>query len=276
MTTEIIDVGDLPNDGTGDPLRVAFEKINNNFSELMSLVPTANVELVDPEQFIDPDILETPGGFSGNITIHANNLYVGSTLPAIADDPTMKMLEYTIPIGPFGNQQYINIGATANDGTGDPLRVAFEKINNNFSNLFFVGTNTYTTYSVGLTPSQLICSIPVNTFTQGNFQVRSSITGTIDSQDIMISAQILNSGTGVKYTGYATTFNGNAVTRYSMDVADGNVNLYADPLIDDVILHFIAAQVTYIGDTPDTLAIATQDGNQLSTENDLILATETA
>lgn len=33
-------------------------------------------------------------------------------------------------------QQLIQIGATANDGTGDPLRLAFEKINNNFTELY--------------------------------------------------------------------------------------------------------------------------------------------
>lgn len=33
-------------------------------------------------------------------------------------------------------QQVINIGATANDGTGDPIRVAFTKCNNNFSELY--------------------------------------------------------------------------------------------------------------------------------------------
>ncbi len=34
------------------------------------------------------------------------------------------------------SKQIINLGSSANDGTGDPLRVAFEKINNNFSELF--------------------------------------------------------------------------------------------------------------------------------------------
>ena len=29
---EPINIGVLPNDGSGDPLRVAFEKINNNFA----------------------------------------------------------------------------------------------------------------------------------------------------------------------------------------------------------------------------------------------------
>jgi len=33
-------------------------------------------------------------------------------------------------------QQVINIGAGANDGTGDPIRTAFDKINNNFGQLF--------------------------------------------------------------------------------------------------------------------------------------------
>jgi hypothetical protein len=33
-------------------------------------------------------------------------------------------------------QQTINIGTTANDGTGDPLRSAFDKVNDNFTELY--------------------------------------------------------------------------------------------------------------------------------------------
>jgi hypothetical protein len=33
-------------------------------------------------------------------------------------------------------QQTINIGTTANDGTGDPLRTAFDKVNDNFNELY--------------------------------------------------------------------------------------------------------------------------------------------
>ena len=35
-------------------------------------------------------------------------------------------------------QQSINIGATSNDGSGDPLRTAFDKINDNFLELYAV------------------------------------------------------------------------------------------------------------------------------------------
>jgi len=33
-------------------------------------------------------------------------------------------------------KQTINIGTTANDGTGDPLRTAFDKVNSNFTELY--------------------------------------------------------------------------------------------------------------------------------------------
>ena len=34
MSLEIINIGTLPNDGEGDPLRTAFSKANNNFASL--------------------------------------------------------------------------------------------------------------------------------------------------------------------------------------------------------------------------------------------------
>jgi len=33
-------------------------------------------------------------------------------------------------------KQVINIGTSANDGTGDPLRTAFDKVNDNFTELY--------------------------------------------------------------------------------------------------------------------------------------------
>jgi hypothetical protein len=39
------------------------------------------------------------------------------------------------------SQQIINIGASANDGQGDPIRTAFAKTNNNFTQLFGIGAS---------------------------------------------------------------------------------------------------------------------------------------
>lgn len=36
MAQEVINVGTVPNDGTGDPIRIAYIKCNSNFGELYS------------------------------------------------------------------------------------------------------------------------------------------------------------------------------------------------------------------------------------------------
>ena len=122
-------------------------------------------------------------------------------------------------------QEIINIGTLPNDGEGDPLRVAFGKINNNFSNLFATTTNTLESITSGTSANQVIWETPVTEFTQGKFQIRSGNPNNNDSQNITISAQILNNLTQVKWTGYATTFNGNDVATYDMDVSSGNVRI---------------------------------------------------
>lgn len=36
MALEVINVGTVPNDGTGDPIRTAYQKCNTNFAEIYS------------------------------------------------------------------------------------------------------------------------------------------------------------------------------------------------------------------------------------------------
>jgi hypothetical protein len=179
--------------------------------------------------------------------------------------------------GPVGNQEYINIGETPNDGNGDPLRVAFGKINNNFSNLFLSTTVTATAYTTGLTTNQVIFEIPVTRFYQGQFQIRSSGDGN-DMQDITLSASLTNNAAGVKFTGHSTIFQGNSICRYDMDVSGGNVRVLINPLINTSLEHFTSAMVTY----PSAIVTAGVDiglnnypvGYVMGTQDDLILTTE--
>ena len=187
-----------------------------------------------------------------------------------------QLFTFSTTDGPYGAQEYINIGATPNDGLGDPLRVAFGKINNNFSNLFFTTVTTSNTYTSGVTAGQVIYEYPANRFTQGMFQIRSSDPGTPDSQDITISAQLTNNNDAVKFTGYAMTFSGNALTRYDMDVSSGNVRILANPIANAYILHFIASQVTFLGDPIPGVDIALNGyaNSVMGTENNDIITTE--
>jgi len=141
-------------------------------------------------------------------------------------------------------QEIINIGAQANDGEGDPLRTAFTKVNNNFTQLFATAYNTTEIVTYG-NAAQEIFSISANAFTQGTFQINSVDPATLDSQNITITAAIKDTEAGVTYSGHSTLFNGNAITQYSMIVADGNVMLLVQPLITGQMVNFLNYQVTY-------------------------------
>lgn len=147
----------------------------------------------------------------------------------------------------MATQEIINIGTLPNDGEGDPLRVAFGKINNNFSNLFATFVNTTISYSSGNTPGQVIFETPANTFTMGQMLIYSADPESNSSQTINLFAQINQEGDGVKFTGSGSTFFGNAITSYDMVVADGNVQILVNPLISDPMFHFIGSQNLWVG-----------------------------
>lgn len=78
-------------------------------------------------------------------------------------------------------QQVINVGTSANDGTGDPLRSAFTKINSNFSEIYgkdAIGAN------FDLTDNTISA-----TNTNGNIELEPNGTGVvvINNDNIMIS-----------------------------------------------------------------------------------------
>lgn len=175
----------------------------------------------------------------------------------------------------MATQQIINIGALPNDGEGDPLRVAFGKINNNFANLFATFVNNSNAYSVGNTPGQVIFETPANAFTQGQFYIRSNDPGTDDSQTIQLYAQINPAGDDVKFTGYGSTFFGNSLARFDMDVVSGNVRILCDPLTENSVFHFISSQIMYQGDSVPGLEIQL-DGyvdSVINTENNAFTVT---
>ena len=172
-------------------------------------------------------------------------------------------------------RQNINVGSKANDKAGDPLRTAFEKVNNNFTQLYSTGFFTSEAYSTGNTAGQVIFTAPVESFTQGIFQVNSNDTSSTDTENIMLNVSVINDGSGLKWNGHNTLFNGNVLTEYDMDIIDSNVCILVNPLVDTTMFHFISAQITWTGVPVPGLLVQTEttDSN-IETENDFNLETE--
>ena len=73
-------------------------------------------------------------------------------------------------------RQNINIGSTANDGTGDPLRTAFDKINDNFVELYG-SDNDINTLDANLNVNNFSITTGV---TNGNITITLNGTGNIN------------------------------------------------------------------------------------------------
>lgn len=167
------------------------------------------------------------------------------------------------------NYEIINVGAAPNDGQGDPLRTAFEKINNNFAITFNTGIFNFTETTTFGNTSQTIFSWPANNFTQATFQINST-DATTNTQTVVINAAIDPTLTAIRFTAQNTLFLGTPITSYDMNIdMSGNVNLNVDPFVTGQLNHIIGYQVIPSATNVRTssILVTNQDGAQLATNN---------
>lgn len=271
LTGQYISTGTLPNDGTGDTLSVAFNKINTNFANLFSIINSyaespISIQFVDMgngsnsnsgdtlssaftkvndnftkffdiliqqfESFFSIEVVEEPSTFSIEP--------MSFSAPMTFSVPTlMSVSSYTSAVD---SQEIINIGALPNDGTGDPLRTAFAKINNNFTTLFSTTTGNGTATTTGSSSGQVIFDTEIANFSSATFTIKSK-DAFANSQNITLSAQISNDNSNVSFSAYGTTFIGTPICRFDMDIDGSNLRILCDPLTSNDLTHTIYSQL---------------------------------
>ena len=83
MTQEVIDIGAAPNDGLGDPLRTAFAKTNNNFSQLfasggVSGISNGSSNVNIPQ--VNGNVVISSAGTANVLTVTGTGVNVAGTL----------------------------------------------------------------------------------------------------------------------------------------------------------------------------------------------------
>jgi len=127
-------------------------------------------------------------------------------------------------------KQTINIGSTANDGTGDPLRTAFDKINDNFTELYGLD-NDINTLDANLNVNNFAITTGV---TNGDITVTPNGTGNINLGSVTINGSTISSNdstqitvaeniqtTGTLNVSGATTIGGAATLSTSLTLTSG-------------------------------------------------------
>lgn len=262
ITSANIDIGELPNDGSGDPLRVAFDKINNNFEELALLTPGGPTGAI---QFKDANAL--PAGTANFVYDSSNNLvsfgadFIPTTDAEIDIGTSAKRLGNlwlantslklgNISLNESGNTISFPItvypsskaSIAVNDITADGNLTVNGTLNleNTSLDVFDIVTTTNAA-------NQVIYQTPATGFNSGTFKIISREGGSDNSQTVTIVINKSNDNSSVRFSAYGTTFNTPLtsiwVTKYNADVGYGNVRLMVSPARSSTITHTVSYQI---------------------------------
>ena len=163
-------------------------------------------------------------------------------------------------------QQTINIGSVANDGTGDPLRTAFDKVNDNFTELYAddagdvnsvnAGTGisvNQTTGAVTVTnsaPDQTVSltggTAITTSGTYPNFTITNSSPNATHTGEVTGASTLTIANDVITYAKLGTEFTTSAALATNVDFATAQV--FTKTLSGDTTLTFSNAEIGMVKD----------------------------
>jgi hypothetical protein len=192
-----INTGTLPNDKTGDSLRIAMIKVQNNFTELYTTAPisnsvnigdaTSNVTANSTTVFIgnsgtysiinSTSITTTSGYYSQVLNSGANNLVIGTT-------NSTSVLVYTNGIS-SANLRFM-ISANGNVGIGNGAPAQLLTVGGTLSaNQIIVGNST-----VNFTVNATFIPATANYALAANTSNNTSFVGSVSAANVVSNAQL--------------------------------------------------------------------------------------
>jgi hypothetical protein len=208
MSQQIINVGNQPDNGDGDPLRTAFIKTNDNFTEIYAAGPVgSNIAIAN-------NTIST-SQLNGNIILGPKGIGVVQTnatfMPRVDDvydlgTPTLRF--NTLYLGTGGFDTIGNVSANYYYGNGRLLTGVVAESSNSivFGNttVSIQQANGNIVFNVHGT-SNVITVTPTDANVKGNLNVTGNITGNIVSPGA--NTQVIFNDSGVANGSPALTFN---------------------------------------------------------------------
>ena len=165
-------------------------------------------------------------------------------------------------------KQYINTGNTANDGTGDPLRTAFQKINENFAELYgddssadtFTSPQITTPTITGLTTidNLIFNDSQISTATNANLELNPGGSGTVELQAATNVTGALDVTGAATLDTSLTLATGATITEFATSTALGTSNTKVPT--QNAVKTYVDAQmaataITFVGDDSTGTAV---------------------
>jgi hypothetical protein len=165
-------------------------------------------------------------------------------------------------------KQTINIGSNANDGTGDPLRTAFQKINENFAELYGDDSSADTFTSPQITTPTITGTATIDnlifndseisTSSNANLNLNPGGTGTVELQAATNITGALDVTGAATLDTSLTLATGATITEFSTNTALGTSNTVVPT--QNAVKAYVDAQnvaqaITFVGDDSTGTAV---------------------
>ena len=279
MTQQSINIGSAANDGTGDPLRTAFDKTDDNFSELYGSSAEANDLLEDATPQLggdldvngrritsarsNEDIVLLPNGTGGVI---ASAIRIAGTTLSSDDSSTININEGLVVDGTANVSGVLTAETTATftgvaTFTATPVFSADATFSDDASFLsdgavvnFGANSEIQLTHvhNEGLLLTETGGGAPTLTFRDSALSISSSADGQLDiaaDTEVQIATTTLDINANVEISGTATTTGVHTFTATPVFSADATFSDDASFLSDGAIINFGAnseIQLTHV------------------------------
>jgi hypothetical protein len=262
----IIDIGAVANDGTGDPLRTAFNYVNNNFSNVWATgVANSNITFSGNRILttnVNGNLVLAPNGIGkvqanvdiipnanntlslGSLalkwnTVYAQNLDVGGnvTFADLTVNGNLTVVGNTIQIGNIVTDtktiQLANTASTTTAANGSGVTVG---ANDNIATLLYNSTSNVWTTNIGITATGNVAG----TYFIGNGSLLTGITS-YGNANVAAYLPTYNGNIGANYINVANNVN------VQNDVFAKRGTFTGDPVTGDASLYIGSPSFTNLG-----------------------------
>ena len=225
MVQEVINIGAGPNDGTGDPLRTSFTKINNNFSRLFqSVVSTdlafsGNTITTGVQGTTNGNLILQPQGV-GSVVIGPTNVLYGTTANITNFQANTAVFTGTVTASQYGFVGNLNGYATQSLLSTTATYAATAGTATNAQN--FSGTQLPNVTAIGNLNYINVGIMNVSTI---NTNANIYATGNLSTSGFVTGNGYYLSGLAVGAASYGNSNAGAYLTTYNGNVLASNVNI---------------------------------------------------
>jgi cytoskeletal protein CcmA (bactofilin family) len=247
MTQYVINIGAIPNDGTGDPLRTAFNETNLNFDQVFTAGPVlSNIQIANNKILTtntNGNLILAPNGtgvVQSNVSIVPNlanlrnlgsstqrwatvytqylNVSTGTSINgdlSVAGNLTVQgnIIQIGNLVTDSKTIQLANTAGTANAADGSGITVG---ANDNIATMLYSSATNAWTFNIGVdTPNIVVNNISSDDSTFVTIQDGLDVQGSITAETLSVAGNVTGAyfiGNGSQLTGLAATYgNANAV-----------------------------------------------------------------